>query len=155
MLRKIRETYLFGIDFWGVGLFLLIMLPNLLWFGVPAPNDVLRKESVTPAWDAAASVFQVLMVVFLCFLKNRNAGKFSWKRPLVWGSAGCCLCYYAAWAFYYGGVVNAPVVLALCLFPCGGFFLFALERKNFVSLLPIALFAICHTVFGIVNFIVT
>lgn len=153
MLRKIRETYFFGFDFGGLGVFLLVMLPNLLWFGIPAPNDVLRRESITPVWDMAASVFQVLIVASLCFLKNRNAGKFNWKHPLALGSTVCCLCYYAAWVFYYGGVVSAPVILALCLFPCGTFFLFALERKNTVSLIPTVLFAVCHTVFGVVNFI--
>jgi len=154
MIEKIRKTYQLGFDLWGLGVFLIVMLPNFVWFGIPAPNDVLRRESITPAWDMAASVFQVLMVGSLCFLKNRKAEKFSWKRPLALGSAVCCLCYYAAWAFYYGGAVSAPVILGLCLFPCGAFFLFALERRNMVSLIPAALFALCHTVYGIVNFII-
>lgn len=153
MLRKIRETYLFGFDLWGLGIFLLIMLPNFIWFGLPAPNDVLRRESLTPAWDTAASVFQVLMVISLCFLKNRSAGKFVWKHPLALGSGVCCFFYYTAWIFYYGGMASAPVILALCLFPCGAFFLFALERRNIAALIFAALFAVCHTVFGIVNFI--
>lgn len=154
MAEKIRKTFQLSFDLWGLGLFLLIMLPNFIWFGIPVPNDVLREESVTPVWDMAAAIFQALMVISLCFLKNRNAGKFSWKHPLALGSAVCCLCYYTAWVFYYGGAVSAPVILSLSLFPCGSFFLFALERKNTVSLVLTVLFAVCHTVFGVVNFIV-
>lgn len=52
--------YRFGFDPWGLLLFLLVMLPNFIWFAVPAPNDILRTDSVTPVVDAVGSVFQVL-----------------------------------------------------------------------------------------------
>lgn len=41
------KKYKFGFNIWSLMLFLLIMLPNLLWFVFPAPNDTLRKESIT------------------------------------------------------------------------------------------------------------
>ena len=48
---KIREKYRFGFEFWGLLLFLIIMIPNFIWFAVPVVNDVLRVESVTPVAD--------------------------------------------------------------------------------------------------------
>jgi hypothetical protein len=48
---KLLKPYRFGFDIWGLLLFLLVMLPNFIWFAVPAPNDVLRAESVTPITD--------------------------------------------------------------------------------------------------------
>ena len=35
---------------------LIIMIPNFIWFAVPAPNDILRADSVTGAFDTLASV---------------------------------------------------------------------------------------------------
>ena len=68
-MNTIRTShYRFGFDIWGLLLFLLVMLPNFIWFAGPAPNDVLRTESVTPVVDLIASVCQVLTVACLCFL---------------------------------------------------------------------------------------
>ena len=46
-----NSRYRFGFDFWGLLLFLLVMAPSFIWFAVPAPNDILRAESVTPVVD--------------------------------------------------------------------------------------------------------
>ena len=53
------KKYQFGFGVWGLALFLLIMVPNFIWFAIPAPDDVLRHESVTPFIDTLASIFQV------------------------------------------------------------------------------------------------
>ena len=66
MLKK----YKIGFDIWGLILFLVIMIPNFIWFAVPAPNDILRVESVTKVADAIGSVSQVLMVFALIISKN-------------------------------------------------------------------------------------
>ena len=58
-IEMIRENYKFGFDSWGLILFLVIMIPNFIWFAVPAPNDILRAESVTKVVDANGSVCQV------------------------------------------------------------------------------------------------
>lgn len=149
---KCLRSYRFGLDFWAMGLFLLVMLPNFIWFGLPAQNDVLRRESIVPVLDGAVSAFQILTVVSLCFLKNHGAGKFCWKRPRIWGAAGCCICYYGLWLCYYSGVVNAALILGLCLFPCGAFFLFGLGRKKLFALVFIVLFATLHTLSSLINF---
>ncbi len=65
---KPLKNYRFGFDPWGLILFLLVMLPNFVWFAVPAPDDILRADSVTPVVDAIGSVFQVLTVACLCFV---------------------------------------------------------------------------------------
>ncbi len=152
MGKKLKQ-YQIAFEPWGLLLFLVIMAPNFLWFAVPAPEDVLRRESLTPHWDQAASVLQVLLVLALCLLKNRGAEKLSWKRPLIVGTIVYCLCYTIAWACYYGGITAPVVILSLCLFPCGAFFLFSLDRKNVPAAVFTLLFALCHTVYGVINFI--
>ena len=65
------KKYRFAFDPWGLLLFLLMMLPNFVWFAVPAPNDILRQESVTPVVDGIASVCQVLLAATLCAVVNQ------------------------------------------------------------------------------------
>ena len=60
------KKYRFGLDIWGLALFFLIMIPNFIWFAIPAPHDILRVESVTPIVDTIASIAQVIMIICLC-----------------------------------------------------------------------------------------
>lgn len=112
------KNYRFGFDPWGLGLFLLVMLPNLIWFAVPAPNDILRAESVTPLLDAVGQVFQLAMAAALCGVRN-IAQDQPMKRGNLAGTAACAALYLAGWTAYYAGIANAAVVLDLCLAPCG------------------------------------
>lgn len=52
----------------GLLTFFAAMLPNLIWFAVPAPDDKLRTDSITGAIDAAGSVIQAAMVFARCFI---------------------------------------------------------------------------------------
>ena len=53
------KEYKFGFNIYGLLLFLIIMIPNFIWFAVPAPNDVLRVDLVTEEIDAIAYFCQV------------------------------------------------------------------------------------------------
>lgn len=147
------KNYRMGFDPWGLALFLLIMLPNFLWFAFPAPNDALRAESVTPLADAIAQVFQIIMAAALCVVIN-TARDRPVKREYQAGTAVCAALYLAGWAAYYAGTANAAVILALCLAPCGAFLLFALGRKNGIALVSAGVFTACHLIFATVNFLI-
>lgn len=70
------QKYKIGIDIWAIILFLAIMFPNFVWFAVPAPNDILRQESITPVMDSVASVCQVLFVALLAVeIGKRRVGE--------------------------------------------------------------------------------
>ena len=146
------KNYRFGFDPWGLGLFLLIMLPNFAWFALPAPNDILRAESVTPFLDAAGQVFQVALAAALWGVVNPAQGG-SVKRGLAAGVIPCLVLYFAGWAAYYAGLTNAAVVLTLCLAPCGAFLFHSAARKNAPALLAAGGFAACHLISTIINFI--
>lgn len=103
---KIRN-YKIGFDIWGLILFLVIMLPNFIWFVVPDVNDVLRNNSITPYIDMIASIFQVAMVVALCIIINKYPQK-PMKKILF---RGVCilimrhyLLFYKPFTFIYGMV---------------------------------------------------
>ena len=57
-----KKNYKLGFNIWGLLLFLIIMLPNFIWFAIPAPNDILRADSVTPTVDAIGSFCQIFFI---------------------------------------------------------------------------------------------
>lgn len=142
------KRYRLALDLWGICLFFLVMLPNLIWFAVPAPHDILRETSNTALLDAAASVCQVLFVAALCLLKNRTCGPLR-LTPLLLAALCCLLTYWAGWGIYYMGFTGLPVLLMLTLPPCLAFLSFAIDRKNFVAAVPAAMFTLCHLIHGI------
>ena len=149
MLKKYR----FGFDVSSLLLFLIIMIPNFIWFAVPAPNDILRTDSITGTLDTVASICQALMIIILCVFRNKECKRIS-ISPFIIATIICCLLYFISWSVYYSGVVNAVVILGLTIPPCLAFFVFAIDRKNKIAIIPISIFTACHIIYGIVNFII-
>ncbi len=149
MLKK----YKIGFDIWGALLFLIIMIPNFIWFVIPAPNDILRARSITETVDTVASVCQILMIAALCVFRNKGSKKLS-ITPVIIMASVCYLLYVASWIAYYNGMVNVIVILGLTIPPCLAFLFFAIDRKNGIALIPISIFTICHLVYGVVNYII-
>ncbi|MCM1044200.1 MAG: hypothetical protein NC417_01710 [Candidatus Gastranaerophilales bacterium] len=147
------KNYRLRFDPWSLLLFLLIMIPTFIWFAIPAPNDILRADSVTETLDTAASICQVLMILILCFFRNLECKKIG-ISPFTIATIICCLLYFASWAVYYIGTVNTVVILGLTIPPCLAFLFFAIDRKNKMAIIPIFIFTICHTIYGIVNYII-
>lgn len=146
------KNYKIGFDIWGLIIFLIIMIPNFIWFAVPAPIDILKADSVTEIVDTIASVCQVMMIIALCLLINKERKKISITK-LITASICFCLIYFASWVFYYLGITNSMVILGLTIPPCLSFLFFAIDRKNIFAVIFISIFTICHLVYGTVNFI--
>lgn len=142
-----------GFDIWALVVFLIIMIPNFIWSVVPAPNDILRTESATKVIDTIGSIFRVLMIFTLCVFINPERKKLSFTKTII-AMICCCVIYYCCWVFYYLGVTNGVVILGLTIPPCMTFLFYAIDRRNYISIIPIAIFTVCHIVFGVVNFII-
>lgn len=149
MLKKYKLSF----EVWGLLLFLIIMIPNFIWFAIPTPNDILRANSITETIDTVASVCQVLMIAALCIVRNQESKKLC-VTPFIIVVIGCCLLYFTNWIIYYAGIVNVIVILGLTILPCLVFLFFAIDRKNGVAIIPISIFTICHLIYGVVNFII-
>ncbi|MDE7439384.1 MAG: hypothetical protein K2N23_02635 [Clostridia bacterium] len=147
---KLRD-YKFGFNLSALVLFALIMLPNIIWFCVPAQNDVLRGESSTQILDIFASIFQVATIAALCILKNKNAEKLRFSVFLIICGVFCAL-YYICWIIYYCAVVHTTVLIGLSVFPCISFALYAVDRKNYIALIPTVIFAVLHFTSTAINF---
>ena len=107
-MKDLQKRYRLGLDAMGLGLFVLIMLPNVIWAAVPPVPDPLSLPSVTPRLDSAASAAQALMVAALCLVKSRQTVPV--PRPAAAAIGLCCLGYYAAWGCYYGGCAASGAV---------------------------------------------
>ena len=142
MLKK----YKMGFDIWGLVVFLIIMIPNFIWSAVPAPDDILRTESATKVIDTIGSIFQVLMIFTLCVFINPERNKLSFTKTII-AMICCIVIYFCSWVFYYLGVTNGLVILGLTIPPCVAFLFFAVDRKNYISVIPIAIFTVCHIIF--------
>ena len=133
-------------NIYGVLLFILIMIPNFIWFMVKAPNDILRIESITPTIDLIASIFQIIMIICFCFSKDKN-------NKIGISSLVSLILYFVCWVFYYFGIVNDMVIIGLCLFPCLSFLIYGIKIKNWIAIIPTIIFTILHLIYGIINFI--
>lgn len=147
------KKYKLGFDIVGLIIFIIVMFPNFVWFANPAPNDVLRGESVTTHIDIIASIFQVLMIICLCVFIHEEKRKLR-ITPLIISMLICIFLYYASWIMYYTGMTGGIIIIGLTIPPCLVFLFYAFERKNLIAVGPIIIFMICHLIYGIVNFII-
>lgn len=148
MLKKYR----FGFDISGLVIFLIVMIPNFIWSTVPAPNDILRNESVTAIVDTIGSICQAFFIGSLCVILNKERNKLRFSLLIIF-SIICIIIYFVGWVLYYSGITNPPVILFLTFPPCLAFIFFALDRKNIIAVVPAVCFTICHLIYGIVNYI--
>lgn len=147
------KNYKLGVDIYSLLLFLIIMLPNFIWFALPAPNDILRTDSVTPIVDAIGSFCQIFFIIALCILQRKSTPKIQ-VNPLIIMVIASLLLYFTGWIFYYIGVTNPLIILLLTIPPCSAFIFLAIDRKNIIALIPAIAFTICHITYAIINFII-
>ncbi|WP_281672426.1 hypothetical protein [Pseudoramibacter alactolyticus] len=150
---RVLDKYRFGFDVWGLVLFFIIMIPNFIWFAVPAENDVLRTESITPVIDMIASIAQVTMIITLCIIKRSDNDKPG-KRSLLLIIVLLVVLYGLGWIAYYMGNIGLLTILDLCIAPSLAFIVFAIYRRNYPALILAMIFTVCHVIFGVVNFII-
>lgn len=110
MLKNCKLSF----EIWGLLLFLIVMIPNFIWFAIPAPNDILRAESIVEIVDIIASICQILMIVSICIFRNRESKKLC-ISPFAITVIVSYLLYVASWIAYYNGMTNAIVILGLTI----------------------------------------
>lgn len=139
------KNYTFNLNLGSLWLTIFLLVPTVVWSLFPAPNDVLRTESVTPIFDLAASIGQVIFIGLLCFTANAAAPKHNVKSTLM-------ISTILSWIVYYIGMVIFALILILTLAPCAAFLFYALEKRNHIAIFPISIFTLCHLIYAIINF---
>ncbi|MEK5255114.1 hypothetical protein NST74_16750 [Paenibacillus sp. FSL F4-0125] len=146
-------NYGFQFSLKGLLLYALQLLPNIIWMLVPPANNVLTENSsVYKILNIIEGMFGVLTVILMIVLINKGEGSNS---NLYIGLAIMFLAaYYISWVFYYNGVV-APwlLILGIACMPPLYFFFVGLWMKNYVLLVPCAIFGITHILITAMNYL--
>jgi len=143
---------------YGLGVFLVVLLPNIIYSFVKLENDPFKSNhSAILALDILMYSFQSLMIACLILLKNkdfdwRNRGNYLSKTAvLFYAAAVCLLINYILWICYFAGAVWGFSIFGLAFFPSMVFVLISLWQKNYICTLPAVLFMIFHTTLSCVN----
>ena len=148
-MNVLLKKYRWGLDFWGLILFAIIMLPNILYFILVACGVTPELKTGGGVIDIAATVFQVLGVAALIFVVEKKRKIFTFDCPLFALAGLFLIPYYISWGFYFLNHLNSGVILFLAVCPCVSLILYEIERKNWFALLPTSIFAALHIVSAI------
>lgn len=150
-MKKFFEKYKLGFDFWALILFALIMIPNIVYWCIPAFTDL----NMDGTMDTFARIFQVIGVALLLFMVKKPQEETDGKKEeqtqskpffdsLFMTVSLLVLLYYAAWIIYFCAALNTGIILFLAGCPCLALLMFAVERKNYFALAPLAIFSVLH-----------
>ena len=154
-------NYYFGFSVVGLLVFLLPMLPNLLYFKFFAPKADKEKgktEESKPAghlleWLEHGS--QALFVAMLLFIKNKSAENAQgFPEPFtLWPALMLLLLvsYNLLWVFYIKGSRKKPLLMAMALLPVAYFILGEIGLGNYPALLPTILFGAVHLLISLTD----
>lgn len=146
------KKYVFKFYYPSLLLFILTMIPTIFWSIFPAIDDVLRVKSNTPKLDIFTSFFQVGFILILCFFVNKDSNQLKLNSIYMHIVTFCLTVYYVSWIIYYLGIHTLSILLLLALMPSLLFLCFAIDRKNYIALIPIFFFTVGHFIFTISNF---
>lgn len=146
--NRLKE-YALGLDRWGLLLFAVIMLPNIVAMCVPAFSSRFAENS---ALDVAAVVFQVFAVAALLFIVRREEERLR-LSPLVTAALLALIAYLIAWGFFFFGYLSSAVWLLLAVMPCIALLCFEIERKNVFALPFTVVFAVLHIISACITYL--
>ena len=138
------KRYRIGLCGWGLAVYLLQILPNLIWMLWPPENDVL-SQNTSPylGLELSEKISGVLLAAGLILLKRQLSSR---NHPVfLFLSIGFLCGYYAAWGCYFAGMVQPWLLVAgLAAMPPLCFAACAVWLRNGLVLFPCALFAVVH-----------
>ena len=142
------KRYRFGFDPWGLMIFALILLPNILWALLAGEGDLLARPTATPGLDMAVSVCQALTVAGMLCLRRCDGPPGKLLPPLLLTGA-----YLLLWALYGLGAAHPAVLLGLAVCPCAAIVLRLVGRRNIPALIPAVLFTAGHALSTLIHFV--
>lgn len=132
----------FGFSWKGLLTFLLMMIPNLVYFLLPNPNVPGTGMSNHLILDILEHASQAIFLCLLLFLVSKQSS------PLVSPYTVCIaillLAYYALWIFYFAGGNSLPPLLGMAVLPVAYFILAEIWLHNLPALVPTAVFGAVH-----------
>ena len=140
------EGYAVAFSLTGLVLYVLQLLPNIVWIAVPPTNDVLKhNNSPHAALNLIEQLFGMVTVALLIIVVSKVGTQGRNGFWLLACAAGFLAAYYVAWILYYQGNVSGwLLVLGIAAMPPLYFFFAASWMKNYAALIPCTIFGIAH-----------
>lgn len=138
-----------GFSWKGLMVFLLPMLPNVLFFVWKDPN--IRMAATHPIWlDIIEHGSQGIFAAFLIFLVSSKASPLVSRNTLV--AAVLLLAYFGLWIAYFTVGANFMMLLLMAVIPVGYFIFAGLWLHNFPAVIFTVIFGITHILITYLDF---
>ena len=147
------NNYEMGFSIYGIIIYLLLMLPNIVWQIFPPINNLLLIDTVSyPILDIFEWIFRILIILFLIFLINKDKTKN--KTSYIGVAIAFLAIYYITWLLYYFGIVNPwIIILGMGITPVFYFSFAGLWLRNYLLLIPSLIFGIVHMIISILSYL--
>lgn len=139
----LRLEYAWGFSWRGLIVFLLVMLPNVLYFWLPAP-EMKGKSRGPKVLTYLEHGSQAVFLLFLILLTTPEESPI--QSPYVVWMGVLLAMYYLLWGFFFAKRMSLPVWLGLAVFPVAYFMLAELWLHIHIALIPTAIFGIAHLI---------
>jgi len=143
-------NYYFGFSWRGFIIFLLPMIPNILYFLFPAPDRSVNNGNSHFILDILEHGAQTIFIFMLIFVIREQASQLPF--PYITGIGIVLLFYYVLWIFYFTGTTNLFILLGMAVLPVVYFILAEIWLNNYLAIIPTALFGVIHIILTYIDF---
>lgn len=148
-LLEILKNHI-GFSWKGLIIFLLPMLPNLLFFIYKDPNGVPSVANKHIILDIIEHSSQALFIVLLIFFVNKKT------TPLFCGYTFLMtillISYCGLWVTYFTIGANYLMLILMAILPVIYFILAEIWLHNFIAIIPTVVFGIVHIIITYINY---
>jgi hypothetical protein len=151
-MDKIIELLQNNIGFSSKGLvvFILTMLPNILFFVLKNPNSSAAVANNHLLLDIIEHGSQAIFVALLIFCVTKN------ESPIICGYtifiAILLLSYYGLWIAYFTTGTNFIMLMSMAIFPVIYFILAEIWLHNLLAIVPTVIFGISHIIITYIDY---
>lgn len=139
-----------GFSWKGLVVFLLPMLPNILFFILKNPNGSAAVTNNHIVLNMIEHGSQAIFGALLIFMVSKKAS------PVICGYtiliAILLLSYYGFWIVYFTKGTNFILLMAMAIFPVIYFILAEIWLHNLIAIVPTMIFGIAHITITYIDF---
>ncbi|MFT8323600.1 MAG: hypothetical protein ABF649_22360 [Bacillus sp. (in: firmicutes)] len=137
-------NYYFGFSWMGLIIFLLPMLPNLIYFFIPPSDESGNKANSHSFLDFLEHGSQGIFIFLLIFNKSTQVSEIISTYTIA--IVILLIFYYMLWIFYFTGNKNLVVLLGMAIIPVVYFVLAEIWLHQYMAIIPTLFFGSIHLI---------
>ena len=139
-----------GFSWKGFLVFLLPMLPNFLFFILPALSGAKAAAKSPFILDIIEHGSQAIFFMLLIFWLSKKASPMLSLYTIL--MAVFLLFYFGCWADYFTVGANFTMLMLMAIVPVIYFLLSSIWLHNTIAIIPLAIFGITHIIITYINY---